>query len=163
MIVGQDWGDQRAFEKQSGRDEPGSATNQMLRKLMASAGIDVPRNPEGESSGIFLTNAVLCFRQDGGCQGPVQSNWFINCGLRFLIPQICLGQRSYAAVLAAYQLPAIRNWRDVVEGPGITLPCGSLVFGVYHCGQRILNTHRHGAAQHQDWQRIGFALKAKSG
>jgi len=72
MIVGQDWGDQRAFEKQSGRDDPSSATNQMLRKLMASAGISVPTQTDRGTSGVFLTNAVLCLRKEGGCGRAAQ-------------------------------------------------------------------------------------------
>ena len=168
MVVGQDWGDQRAFENQAGQNWPDSATNGMLLKLLAEAGIDVPAVGSPESSGVFLTNAVLCFRTEGGCQGPVQSRWFQNCGTQFLRPQIelvnpqavvCLGQRAYGAVLAAYQLPPVRNWRAAVDGAaGIALPGGPIAFAVYHCGQRILNTHRDRAAQFEDWKRIGAAM-----
>jgi DNA polymerase len=133
---------------------------------MASAGIDVPESGSGESSGVFLTNAVLCFRTEGGCQGPVQREWFKNCGTRFLRPQIelinpqavvCLGERAYAAVLTAYDLPPIRNWRAAVDGPGTALAGGPIVFAVYHPGQRILNTHRRAPEQRNDWKRIGVA------
>lgn len=170
IVVGQDWGDQRAFEKQAGRDWPSSATNRMLRTLMASAGLAVPDTGQGESSGVFLTNAVLCFRTAGGCQGPVQSQWFQNCGSRFLRPQIelinpgavvCLGQRAHGAVLAAYGLPPARNWRAAVEGAGVALPGGPVAYAVYHCGQRILNTHRNQIAQHRDWKRIGEMIAAE--
>ena len=79
VVVGQDWGDQRAFEKQHGRDLP-SATNQMLRKLLASIGVNVPDvDVTSRASGVFLTNAALCFKSHG-CQGPVRSEWFEVCG-----------------------------------------------------------------------------------
>ena len=166
MIVGQDWGDRRAFEKQLGKNEP-SATNRMLRELLASIGIDVPEAGPGESSGVFLTNAVLCFRSEAGCQGPVQRQWFKNCGAQFLRPQIdlikpkvvvCLGERAYEAVLEAYELPRVPNWRAAVDGPGVALGGGPIAFAVYHCGQRILNTHRNRTAQFEDWKRIGAAM-----
>lgn len=171
IVVGQDWGDQRAFENQAGQNWPDSATNQMLMRLLAAAGIEVPDGGPGESSGVFLTNAVLCFRTEGGCQGPVQSRWFKNCGTQFLRPQIelinpqavvCLGERAYGAVLAAYDLPPVRNWRTAVEGAGIALAGGPLAFAVYHCGQRILNTHRNSAAQFEDWKRIGLEMTRRS-
>ena len=171
MVVGQDWGDQRAFEKQSGQNWPDSATNRMLVQLLAEAGITVPEVGSGEASGVFLTNAVLCFRTERGCQGPVQSRWFQNCGAQFLRPQIelvkpqvvvCLGERAYGAVLAAYELPAVRNWRAAVEGSGIALAGGPIAFAVYHCGQRILNTHRKRPEQFKDWRRIGEAMETMS-
>ena len=171
MVVGQDWGDQRAFEKQCGRDSPKSATNQMLRELLAEAGIKVPEVGPGESSGVFLTNAVLCFRKADGCQGAVQSQWFENCGTHFLRPQIelidpqavvCLGERAFGAVLAAYGLSRVRDWRKAVDGPGIALPDGPIAFAVYHCGQRILNTHRKKPEQLKDWKRIGVAMARMS-
>lgn len=167
MVVGQDWGDQRAFEAQRGEDWPTSATNRMLRALMAHAGIAASEGSSG-TSGVFLTNAVLCFRRNGGCQGPVQSAWFQNCGTRFLRPLIelvapvavvCMGQRAHTAVLAAYDLRSPLNWRDAVEGNGTPLPNGPTVFAVYHCGRRILNTHRKPSAQIEDWKRIGIALR----
>lgn len=167
LVVGQDWGDQRAFTKQEGRNDP-SATNTMLRSLLASVGVPVPDvDQSGRSSGVFLTNAVLCFK-DNGCQGPVRAEWFQNCGPRFLRPQIelinprviiCLGERAYTAMLSAYRLPKHNKWRAVVEGPGVHLAGGPIAFGVYHCGRRILNTHRDEAAQFRDWQRIARALQ----
>ena len=79
---------------------------------------------------------------------------------RLVNPQavICLGERAYGTVPAAYALPPARNWRAAVEGTGITLPSGPVAFAVYHCGQRILNTHRNRATQTEDWKRIGAAM-----
>src|SRR5216684_2822484 len=116
MVVGQDWGDRRAFEKQLGRDRLDNATNRMLGKLLASIGIAVPEtDAAAASSRVFLTNAILCLK-DQGCQAPVRREWFQNCGTRFLRPQIelinpqvvvCLGERAYGAVLNAYHYPRV--------------------------------------------------------
>lgn len=168
LVVAQDWGDQHAFEEQKGRDVSQSATIRMLRELMASAGVQMPDvGAAAGPSGVFLTNAILCFK-DHGCQGPVRAEWFQACGPRFLRPQIelvnpkaviCLGQRAYTSVLSAYELPRRTRWRAAVEGPGVLLPGGPIVFAVYHCGRRILNTHRNREAQFKDWQRIATILK----
>ena len=171
MVVGQDWGDQRAFEKQGGRDSPRSWTNERLRELLAQAGFAVPAVGPNESSGVFLTNAALCLRKEPGCQGSGNPKWFKNCGPQFLKPQIeliwpkvvvCLGRRAYAAVLAAYDLPPFRDWRAAVDGPGIKLAGGPLAFAVYHCSQVIWNTHRKEPEQLQDWKRIGIAIARMS-
>ena len=171
MVVGQDWGDQRAFEKQGGSDSPNSWTNRRLRELLAAAGIDVPEVGPSESSGVFLTNAVLCLRKELGCQGTGKLEWFQNCGPQFLRPQIelinpqavvCLGQRAYAAVRSAYQLPPARNWRAAVAGTGVALAGGPIAFAVYHCSQVVSNTHRKKPEQLKDWKRIGMAMAKMS-
>jgi uracil-DNA glycosylase len=168
LVVGQDWGDQKAFERQGGLDLPTSATNPMLRRLLASIGVDVPDvGVAAAPAGVFLTNAALCLKEQG-CQGPVRYEWFETCGQSFLGPQIdlvqpkvvvCLGERAYRAVVSAYQLTAADSFRGSVEGPGVTLPNGSIMFAVYHCGRRILNTHRNADAQFRDWRRIAMALR----
>ena len=167
LVVGQDWGDRHAFEKQAGVDVSSNATNKMLRELLCSIGIRVPDVCVTDAPfGVFLTNAILCFK-DHGSQSAVRSEWFDVCGPRFLRPHIdiinprvvvCMGQRAYGAVLSAYDLPAPKNWRATVEGPGVTLPGGSIAMAVYHCGERILNTHRNYEMQVKDWQRIAAVL-----
>lgn len=171
LVVGQEWGDQAAFEKQRGLDLPSSATNRMLRRLLASVGVEVPEvGTAVKPTGVFLTNAALCFKAQG-CQGPVRAEWFEKCDSAFLRPQIdligprvvvCLGERAYRAVMSAYQRPAELVFRVAVEGPGVTLPGGSVAFAVYHCGRRILNTHRKEDAQFRDWRRIAAALTSAS-
>ncbi len=177
MVVGQDWGDQRAFENQRGHNWPDStttrmsATNGTLLELLAEAGI-VPKVGPGESSGVFLTNAVLCLRREDGCQKQPRSRWFTNCRTHFLRPQIelinpraviCLGARAYGAVLAAYELPSAGNWPVAVNGTGIALTTGGPVaFAVYHCSQVNLNTHRKKPEQLKDWKRIGEAMARMS-
>jgi len=167
MVVGQEWGDQRAFEKQQGRDLPSNATNKMLRRLLASIGVEVPEVGVASCpSGVFLTNAALCFKGQG-CQGPVRPEWFELCSGSFLRPQIeivgprvviCLGERAYRAVMSAYKLPLSVSFRAAVEGPGTPLGGGPIAFAVYHCGRRILNTHRREEQQVKDWRRIATTL-----
>ena len=60
--------------------------------------------------------------------------------------------------MSAYQLPMNVAFRAAVEGPGTPLPGGPIAFAVYHCGRRILNTHRNGEKQVKDWRRIAIAL-----
>lgn len=171
MVVGQDWGDQRAFIRQAGVDVQHNPTNQMLRELLASVGITVPDVGMATGpAGVFATNAILCLK-DAGSQSAVRTQWFAECGPRFLRPQVelirpevvvCLGERAYAATLSAFGLPVHRNWRDAVDGHGIALPCGSVAVAVYHCGRRILNTHRKRATQFNDWERVARLLQRGS-
>jgi DNA polymerase len=167
MIVGQDWGDVRYFHENAGRDKPSNPTNLMLARLLRSIGIEIgsPDDPS-PAAPVFLTNAVLCLK-DGGLQAKVRPEWFINCGRAFLRAQIelvnpavvvGLGQRAFEAVLSAFDLPIPPFRQAVLSAEGTLLPNGSRLLAVYHCGMRILNTHRPEAAQLADWRRIGGAL-----
>jgi uracil-DNA glycosylase family 4 len=168
LIIGQDWGARRTFERQEGRDVPTGFVNRMVRELLESVGVQVPEVCLTSSPhGVFLTNAVLCFK-DGGDQAPVQTEWFQACGGSFLRPQIelinprvvvCLGERAYAAVLSAYQLPAYASFLAAVEGPGVQLPGGPIAFAVYHPSQRSMNMNRNREAQFKDWRRIAAVLE----
>lgn len=168
MVVGQDWGDVRYFRQNAGHDNDRNPTNLMLAKLLRSIGIEVgsPHEP-APAARVFFTNSVLCLK-DGGLQGSVQPEWFEHCGRAFLRPQIelvnptivvSLGQRAFEAVLGAFDLPLPRFKEAVTSAQGINLPNGSSLFAVYHCGRRVLNTHRPESAQLDDWQRIGIALE----
>jgi len=116
---------------------------------------------------VFLTNAALCMKEHG-CQGPVQTSWFRTCGETFLRPQvelvsplvvIALGQRAFNGLLWAYGRNGPSRYRDAVEAPGFELPNGSTLFAVYHCGRRILNTHRNEEQQFEDWRRVAAVLE----
>jgi uracil-DNA glycosylase len=164
IIVGQDWGDVAYFEEHKGRDHPDNPTNTKLIELLRIIGIDIGTGSEqGRRGAVFLTNAILCLKQ-GGLQGMVQDKWFGNCGRLFLKPLIewirpkvliTLGERAYRTIEKCYSLPN-RRFRDAVESPA-TLPpllCGARLFPVYHCGRRILNTHRNPEQQKADWERM---------
>jgi len=167
MLVAQDWGHVGNFEKQKGVDN-NSETNKMLKNLLEIAGVAVslPLDNNGAKS-LFCTNAILCLKK-GGDQAPVDSNWYRNCGPRFLKPLIevvkprvviCMGQRAYETVMISYgQTPL--PFRHAVDrhAPAILGNCIA-VFAVYHCGRRILNTHRKLKQQQSDWKEIGVWLK----
>lgn len=169
MIVGQDWGDTAYYKAHEGREKDGNPTNTTLKTLLQEVGITIqdPSAMEGAQGPIFLTNAILCLKQ-GGLQGPVNGQWFQTCGQHFLKPTIdlirprvlvSLGQWAYRTVSEQYGLSRPRRFRDAVNHPeGFALSAHTRLFPVYHCGQRILNTHRPLAQQRIDWQRIYPAL-----
>ena len=166
VVIGQEWGDVASFERQRGLDTP-SPTNRMLRELLASVGVAIAEAPRRSSSGgVFLTNAALCLKI-GGAQAEVKAQWFDNCAQAFLRTQVelvrpkvvvTLGQRAYVAMRQAFALPKTSFRRAANLGQSIPLPFGGSLVPVYHCGQRILNTHRPPAAQFKDSQLVGRML-----
>jgi DNA polymerase len=172
MVVGQDWGDVGYYTQNEGLDEDGNprnnATNGNLEQLLKVAGFAAPLSFGGTPRGLFLTNAILCLKE-GGMQARVKAEWFTNCQ-RFLREQIeivspCvvvgMGHRAYKAVLRAFGLrvPSGPLLRAVEDEHGSTLPNGSTLLAVYHCGQRVINTRlRSLEAQVRDWERVANAL-----
>jgi hypothetical protein len=55
---------------------------------------------------------------------------------------VALGDRAYRAVAAAYGIGLLPFGAAVEHVGGFALPGSKLLFPVYHCGARILNTHR---------------------
>ena len=167
LIVGQDWGDTKYFLDNGGRDTPANPTNRTLRHLLSVAGVHIgPPSVEATSSeSVFFTNAILCLKE-GGMQARVERSWFANCGRLFLKPTIelispkvvvTLGERAYRAVCSTYGLRQ-KPFRSAVDGEPAQLPSGPLLLPVYHCGARILNTHRPLSFQERDWMRVGRTL-----
>ena len=168
MLVAQDWGHVGNFIKQRGKDN-NSPTNIMLKKLLAVAGLGIILPKDSLIGTFFFTNAILCLKS-GGDQASVNHEWFSNCGPRFLRPLIeivtqkvviCMGQRAYDTVMTSfYQEPD--SFRAAVEkGVPVLINDAIGVFAVYHCGRRILNTHRDKDQQYNDWEIIGRWLKDK--
>jgi uracil-DNA glycosylase len=168
VIVGQDWGDARYFTENFGREAPHNPTNETLRRLLGSIGIEIAGPTATDTGGgpLFLTNAVLCLKE-GGMQAKVQPGWFANCGARFLRPTIdliapkvvvTLGEWAYRATTAAYDVPRVAFRQAVERADGFVLTDGARYFPMYHCGARILNTHRPMAMQLVDWARVERAL-----
>lgn len=167
MIIGQDWGTVDYYKKNEGLDDLRNSTMQTLELLLNGIGIKVKLSMYDDNAcGVFLTNAILCLKV-GGMQAPVERDWFANCGSHFLKRQIeiispsvvvALGQRAYETSMAAFDLEAAK-FREAVESPsGDLLPNGSLLLAVYHCGRRILNTHRPLKEQKVDWRRVKRAI-----
>jgi DNA polymerase len=168
VIVGQDWGDKRYFVANKGHDEPHNPTSDTLRRLLATIGIDIPPPSVCDSGGgtVFMTNAILCLKE-GGMQARVRPEWSANCGARFLRPTIdliapkvvvTLGEQAYKAVSAVYGLPHVAFRTAVGLPEGFILPTGARYLPMYHCGARILNTHRPLEQQVRDWERVKQAL-----
>ncbi len=168
MVVGQDYSDDRYFERRKGIEDPSNRTNLNLVTLLGSIGFPVTMPGERLGRGeAFFTNAILCLKQ-GGMQAPVRDEWFRNCGERCLRSQIelvrpkvvvGLGERAFNAVLAAFGLPKERL-RDAILSRGTCLPSGAMAVAVYHCGARVINGARNLNRQRQDWQRVSASLGA---
>lgn len=170
MIIGQDWGDVSYYIANGGLDDFRNPTMRTLERLLRGIGLEVSLAAYGTGQrGVFLTNAVLCLKE-GGLQAQVKQGWFDNCGIRFLRRQIeiisprvavTMGQKAYEAVMGAFGLAA-GTFRSAVEDEiGIVLANGTRLLAVYHCGQRILNTHRPFEQQQRDWHRVANALKQR--
>jgi len=171
LVVGQEWGDIASFERQGGVDDARSRTNEMLRELLAFAGVPVAYAPiHSPASGVFLTNAALCLKI-GGAQAAVKKEWFTNCGSLFLRAQVelvrprvvvTLGEHAYLALRHAFGLPGDSFRLAANRRVPIRLPTGASLVAVYHCGQRILNTHRKREAQFEDWLLVKSLLAANA-
>ena len=139
VVVGQDFGDVAYFEKHCGADSASNRTNANLVQLLGSIGINVglPGSRDGRGD-LFFTNAVLCLK-GGGMQAKVRSEWFRECGKRFLRAQIelvrpkvvvGLGERAHNAVLVAFGLPS-EPLKQAILSAGTRLPTGALAIGVF--------------------------------
>lgn len=165
LVVGQDWGDTAYFSQHEGRDEAEkSRTNKTLIELLKHIGISIPQpSPEDSGQGtLFFTNAVLCLKC-GGMQARVQREWFENCGPKFLKPTIdlvrprvvlSLGARAYSSLVKLYGLQRVRFRGAVETEEGFRLQGGMRLFPMYHCGARVLTTHRRYEQQMRDWEKV---------
>jgi DNA polymerase len=171
MLIGQDWGDTRYFRRFQGLDEDRNPTNRTLMKLLQGIGIVIGPPSSADNDGqVFFTNAVLCLK-GGGLQGPVRAAWFQNCApflrrqVEIIAPRVVatLGQHALQAVRQAFQLPPRSLANAVADPDGEVLFGNTRLLAAYHCGARVLNTHRLIDAQIQDWARIGNALRSDAG
>jgi uracil-DNA glycosylase family 4 len=143
--------------------------NETLCKLLESIGFDIERPLPQDSGGgaLFLTNAVLCLKREGGMQGATKPKWFMNCApflrrtIEIVRPKVIvtLGEGAYQAIATLYKLKPLPFRGAVDIKDGFELPNGIRLFPVYHCGARILNTHRKLTQQTEDWKKIGRALE----
>ena len=170
MLVGQDWGDTRYFRRFRGLDDDKNPTNRTLMKLLQSIGMVIgPPSSAGSNDLVFFTNAVLCLKE-GGLQGPVRAAWsqnsapFLRRQVEIIAPRVVvtLGEHALQAVRRAFQLPPRSLAGSVADAEGEILVGNTRLLAVYHCGARVLNTHRKLDAQLQDWARIGNALRSNS-
>ena len=163
MIVGQDWGDVTYFQNNEGFDDctrKRYRTNRKLKGFLKGIGIEVPIERRDGSSGVFLTNAVLCIKK-GGNRAPVKKQWFDNCRV-FLRRQIeivspdvvvTIGVPAYKAVASAFNpLPEFSvAWGN---SEGVELMSRCRIVPVYH-PMASIDTQQ----QIQDWARVERALR----
>ena len=69
-----------------------------------------------------------------------------------------LGEPAYRSMRELYNLPILQFGVAVDVADGFLLNGLSRYFPLYHCGRRILNTHRPYARQLKDWEKVGKAL-----
>jgi uracil-DNA glycosylase family 4 len=169
MVVGQDWGGTKYFNKNGGRDAPRNFTNLALIELLGKAGFSIRDIDSQEGQNIlFFTNAILCLKH-GNLDAKVQKVWFDNCA-SFLRKQIeivnpvvvvGLGELAYRAILFGFNMKAGQFRAEVETEKGIMLPNGTRAFAVYHCAKGSQNRNRPMDAQRKDWMRIRpFITKA---
>lgn len=168
MVVGQDWGDTKCCRQSHGHEPPDNPTNGTLRGLLSSIGICIEppsRHDDGRGT-LFFTNAILCLKT-GGMQSKVDSDWFSTCGKRFLKPLVeivqpkvvvTLSELAYWTIAVEFGL-ALSPFKAAVETEGgFRISEMTTLHPAYHCGRRILNTHRPMDKQLEDWARIGRTL-----
>jgi uracil-DNA glycosylase len=175
MVVGQDWADLGYYTRHQGLDKDknpaNNATNRNLEKLLRVADADAFVAPlifDAKPRGLFLTNAVLCLKQEGGMQGKVAPRFFDNCR-SFVREQIeivrpcvvvAMGQPAYIATLGAFGLssPHSTFGEAVQDECGTPLLTGVTLLAVYHCSPAGVNLNRPMDRQREDWQRVRRAL-----
>jgi uracil-DNA glycosylase family 4 len=166
MIVGQDWGDTKYFEKWGGRDQnDGNPTNKNLQELLKSIGIIIGKPRDEQKHHIFMTNLILCLKE-GGLQAPVSDEWFSLCTKQFFKPLVeiirpmailALGERTSKFILNAYEVNYRRNASlktMIIEHSPFKLTSQILLFPLYHCGAMGINRNRTLKEQLNDWQNI---------
>ena len=165
VIVGQDWGDTRYFEKWSGRDQnDGNPTNENLRRLLRYIGVIIGKPREGQEQRVFLTNLILCLKT-GGLQAPVAEDWFRSCAERFFKPLIeiikpkavlALGKKTSEFILNAYrvQYQPDAALKLLMGKSPYRLTSHTVLFPLYHCGAGSINRNRSFSEQLNDWEKI---------
>lgn len=73
---------------------------------------------------------------------------------------VTLGVSAYHSVCEVYDLEPRPFAEAVNDDQPCHLPGDTLYFPRYHCGSRILNTHRPFDRQVLDWRAVGEALRA---
>jgi len=169
IVVGQDWGDIRYFEKWQGRDQvSGNPTNTNLQQLLETIGISIKKPQDKQREIIFLSNVILCLKT-GGLQAKVEKEWFENCSKNFLSPLIdiikpkiviSLGKSVSETILNLYKVPYLKSakFSKIVESSPFLLTQETYLFPMYHCGAGSINRNRSFNLQKQDWKKLKLWL-----
>jgi uracil-DNA glycosylase len=166
LVVGQDFGDVRYFERYRGVDQAENPTNNMLYKLLRHAGLNprYPPNADTETR-VFLTNSILCLKQPP-MSAPILRRWVKSCAINHLRPLVkklsppivvAMGRHGWRAICDAVEITNAPQTIGEAAGGKWDID-GVEVFAVGHCGPLGL-ANRPEPMQFNDWARIGQALK----
>ncbi len=166
LIVGQDFGSIQYFVQFQGKDDPNSATNRNLRKLLREAGIHVGAPPGSDPNApVYLTNSILCLKE-GAMKDRINPQWVRNCSaihlrplMELLSPEVTIGMGSHgwAAVRNALNLSGVPEKIGQAAGQVWRISPHHAVAAVGHCsGLGLVN--RSWEKQVLDWKQIGEAL-----
>ncbi|MEZ4940666.1 MAG: uracil-DNA glycosylase family protein [Saprospiraceae bacterium] len=161
LIIGQDWGDENYFLMNKGRDTDDNPTNQNLRKLLASIGLDpgLPSCPASQP--LFFTNAVLGIKS-GGMSTVLKHDWLRHSSLNFTGPLIeiiqprlivTLGASAYKALRFLFPYLPYEPMNNLLKYPPSHLPDIGVLFTMAHCGG-LGTVHRSLEEQLKDWKKI---------
>ncbi|GJE37880.1 uracil-DNA glycosylase family protein [Methylobacterium persicinum] len=170
VIVGQDFSDAGYFEWHHGADDPRSATNANLHRLLTIAGFSPGRPPLPDpDTPIYLTNSILCLKHPP-MNRPIADRWVRACSSAQLTPLISrldpeavvgMGSHGWRAVRLALGLEDASSSIQRAAG-GCWTAASRIAFAVGHCGPLGL-ANRSWSRQTEDWSRIGAALNLGSG
>jgi hypothetical protein len=177
LLVGQDWGGQKYYLKNNGRDDDQNPTCKNLITLFKQIKIDIglPSAPIEEAS-VHFTN-IIPFLRTGQMQGSLDkiltqtlinafANEFTKPLIEMVEPQIIitLGMAAFKGITTIYEIAASGNIRlkDIVGHGPIILKGGLLLFPMFHCGSSGVNRNRKLIEQMADWDKIVPYLKKRN-
>ena len=164
LVVGQDRGDFKSFEKTRGMEDDDNCTNKNLQKLFRdSLGISLDKPGSGKKNGrLFFTDSILCLKKRR-ISAAVEQKYAVDCCSKFLKPLIhliepkvviTLGKIAYESMVRSYDLRLLPLNEAIQSPEGFPVDTSSRLFPVYHCGERGWNVVRKGHLQLEDWKKI---------
>jgi hypothetical protein len=169
LLVGQDWGGQKYYLKNSGKDDDQNPTCKNLITLFEQIKIDVglPSAPIKEAN-LHFTN-IIPFLRTGQMQGLLDkiltqtlinefANEFTKPLIEIVEPQIIitLGMAAFKGISSIYEIvpSGTAKLKDIVGHGPVILKGGLLLFPMFHCGSSGVNRNRKIMDQMADWHRI---------
>ena len=169
LLIGQDWGDEKYFIKNGGRDSDNNPTCKNLKALFQEIGFELgTATPETPSpKGLFFTNAVLGIKSRN-MSAPIKTEWlwhsiehFTRELIEIIEPEIIitLGKNAFRALQFIWkELPHEEPMNKLNERNFWVNEGKILLFPRFHCGGLGLR-NRVFDKQKEDWRRILPFLK----
>lgn len=169
LVIGQDWGDENYYRQNEGRDSDDNLTNQNLRTLLVSIGLDpgLPANPANQA--LFFTNAVLGIKS-GGMSANIKHDWLKHSSLNFTGPLIeiihprlivTLGASAYKALRFLFPYLPYEPMNNLLKYPPFHLTGKRILFPMTHCGA-LGTANRSMEEQLKDWKKIAPYLNSSN-